>query len=62
MFNNMHKLDIISNVAIWIEMRGARNRVADDYLEVMLDRIYQDVAQKYLAELVYVKDTIKLKF
>jgi len=47
MFNNMHKLNLISNATIWMEMRGARNRVADDYLEVMLDRIYQDVARPY---------------
>jgi len=60
--NNMHKLDLISNVSLWMDMRSLRNRVAHDYQEVMLDKVYQAVSTKYFEELENTKNKITQKY
>ena len=56
LLNNMAKLDIISDIDLWFEMRNVRNRIVHDYLPEKIKEIYDDIMFKYSKELIKVKE------
>ena len=58
--NVMNKLDLISNVELWLDMRDIRNRIAFDYLPEKIEKIYHDIIFNFSLELDrLMKKTIK---
>ncbi len=49
--NVMNKLDLISDVELWLDMRDIRNRIAFDYLPEKIEKIYHDIIFKFSLEL-----------
>lgn len=51
LLNNMCKLDLISSVDLWIDMKDVRNRIVHDYLPDETKEIFDDIMTKYSNEL-----------
>lgn len=51
LLNRMHKLDLISGVEVWIELRDVRNRVVHDYLPEQLASLYALMTGSFAGEL-----------
>jgi hypothetical protein len=51
LLNNMCKLDLISSVDLWIDMKDVRNRIVHDYLPDETKEIFDDIMSKYCTEL-----------
>ena len=49
--HQMEKLELISNIDIWIEMRDIRNRIVHDYLPDKMAEMYQLVCTEFYTEL-----------
>jgi len=47
----MEKLELITNIDIWIEMRNIRNRIVHDYLPDKMAEMYQLVCTEFYTEL-----------
>lgn len=47
----MHKLGLVSNTEIWIEMREVRNKIAHEYLPEQVCRIYNEILGRFQSEL-----------
>ena len=47
----MEKLEIISSVGLWIDMREVRNRIAHDYLPGQIKHIYDEIMGAFGLEL-----------
>lgn len=63
LLNRMHKLDMISGVEIWIELRDVRNRVVHDYLPEQLESLYSLMTGGFASELLGLKNRLgKLAF
>ena len=56
---NMEKLNIISSVGIWIDMRDIRNRVVHDYLPHQIKEIYDLIMGEFKDELFLTKQKIE---
>lgn len=56
----MEKLELISNIDIWLDMRYIRNMIVDDYLPEKITEIYQLVRGKFYDELILLKSKIQL--
>ncbi len=54
--NTMHKLDVVSDVEIWMDMREVRNRVVHDDAPEQRRRLYRDIRGRFYAELLRVLD------
>ncbi len=57
MLLKMEKLNIISSVEIWIDMRDIRNRIVHDYLPQQLKDIFDTISNEFSKELAKVKKT-----
>jgi len=49
--HQMEKLELITNIDIWIEMRDIRNRIVHDYLPDKMAEMYQLVCTEFYTEL-----------
>jgi uncharacterized protein YutE (UPF0331/DUF86 family) len=56
---NMEKLNIISSVGIWVDMRDIRNRVVHDYLPDQVKEIYDLIMGEFKDELLLTKQKIE---
>jgi uncharacterized protein YutE (UPF0331/DUF86 family) len=52
----MHKLGIVSNVELVMDMRDVRNRVVHDYAPQQRERLHRDIRGRFYAELLRVVD------
>lgn len=43
LLNRMEKLDLITSVIRWLEMRDIRNRIVHDYLPEKVKKIYDSI-------------------
>lgn len=59
--NNMHKLNLITNTELWLDMRDIRNRIAHDYLPHQIKEIYDDITI-YTKEIQKLLDNISIYF
>ena len=50
--NRMEKLELISSVELWFEMREVRNRIVHDYLPNEVKQIYADLMGPFSKELI----------
>jgi len=51
LLNNMEKINLISSVDLWIDMRDVRNRIVYDYLPDVIKQIFDDIMGDYSSEL-----------
>ena len=51
LLNNMEKINLISSVDLWIDMRDVRNRIVYDYLPDEIKQIFDDIMGDYSSEL-----------
>ncbi len=51
LLHRMEKLELVSSVGLWIDMRDVRNRVVHDYLPEQVAALYADIAGPYAREL-----------
>jgi len=56
----MEKLELISNIDIWLDMRDIRNKIVDDYLPEKIAEIYQLVRGEFYDELILLESKIRL--
>lgn len=49
--HQMEKLELITDIDIWIEMRDIRNRIVHDYLPDKMAEMYQLVCTEFYTEL-----------
>ena len=47
----MEKLDLITNIDIWLEMRDIRNRIVHDYVPEKIAEMYQLIRTEFYTEL-----------
>lgn len=57
---NMEKLNLISSVEIWVDMRDIRNRVVHDYLPDQIKDIFDLIMGEFKDEILSVSGKIKL--
>ena len=55
LLNRMEKLEIITSVGLWFEMRNVRNRIVHDYLPGAFGQIIEDICSHFGEELRGVK-------
>ncbi|MFQ5685585.1 MAG: nucleotidyltransferase substrate binding protein [Candidatus Scalindua sp.] len=53
--NKMEKLNLISSVILWMQMRDVRNRIVHDYLPEVVAEIYRSIAGEFATELSSLK-------
>ena len=58
--NRMEKLNLISSVLVWMQMRDVRNRIVHDYLPEEIKDIYTSIMGTYGNELKSIKEKIGL--
>jgi hypothetical protein len=51
--NRMEKLELISSVEQWFNMRDVRNRIVHDYLPNEIKQMYDDIMGPFAAELKF---------
>lgn len=51
LLNRMEKVELISGVQFWMEMRDLRNRIVHDYLPGRVEEMYSLMMEKYGSEL-----------
>jgi len=56
----MEKLELISNIDIWLDMRDIRNKTVHDYLPEKIAEIYQLVRGEFYDELILLESKILL--
>jgi uncharacterized protein YutE (UPF0331/DUF86 family) len=56
---SMEKLNVISSVGIWIDMRDIRNRVVHDYLPYQVKEIHDSIMGEFKDELTLAKQKIE---
>lgn len=54
--NKMEKLNLISSVIMWMQMRDVRNRIVHDYLPEVVEEIYRSIAGEFATELLNLKN------
>ncbi len=57
----MEKLNLISSVEIWVDMRDIRNRVVHDYLPNQVKNIFDLVMGEFANELFELKKRVEVK-
>ena len=62
LLNRMEKVEMISSVSLWIEMREIRNLVVHDYLPGYVKDIYDSIMGKFGDELMNLKKRILTVF
>ncbi len=55
LLHRMEKYRVITRVALWIDLRDTRNRVAHEYLPGELAKVHADIVGPAAAELRYVQ-------
>lgn len=53
--NRMEKLNLISSVMRWMQMRDVRNRIVHDYLPEVIEEIYRSITGEFATELASLK-------
>ena len=56
--HQMEKIELISNIDIWLDMRDIRNKMVHDYLPEKMAEIYQLIRNDFYAEFVQLKRKI----
>ncbi|NLO19586.1 MAG: hypothetical protein GX121_06880, partial [Ignavibacteria bacterium] len=51
LLNNMSKIQLISSVDLWLDMKDVRNRIVHDYLPDETKQIFDDIIGAYSFEL-----------
>lgn len=54
--HQMEKLNIISNIDIWLDMRDIRNRIVHDYMLEKIAEMYQLIRHDFYSELNQLED------
>jgi len=57
--HQMEKLELISNIDIWLEMRDIRNRIVHDYVPEKIAEMYQLIRGEFYNELRQLDQKIK---
>ncbi len=61
LLNRMGKLEIISSITLWMQMRDIRNRIVHDYLPEEIKDMYDEIMDAFGKELLRLKTKL-LKF
>jgi len=56
--HQMEKLDFISNLDIWVDMRDIRNRIVHDYIPEKIAQMYQLIREDFYTELELLNNKI----
>jgi len=59
LLNNMEKVDFISSVSLWINMRNVRNQVVHTYSAEDIKKIYDNIIDHFGPELLKLKEKTK---
>jgi uncharacterized protein with HEPN domain len=59
LLNKMEKLDLVSSVQCWMEMRDVRNRIVHEYLPEEIQEIYDIIMGEYAIKLQNFESKIK---
>jgi len=57
--HRMEKLELISNIDVWLEMRDIRNRIVHDYVPEKIAEMYQLIRGEFYNELRQLDQKIK---
>lgn len=52
LLQRMHKLKLVADPGLWIEMRDLRNRIVHDYLPEQVQRFYEEMMARFVPELL----------
>lgn len=52
LLQRMHKLRLVAEPMLWIEMRDLRNRIVQDYLPEQVQRFYEEMMARFVPELL----------
>ncbi|MCK4252701.1 nucleotidyltransferase substrate binding protein [candidate division WOR-3 bacterium] len=55
LLNRMGKLEIISSITLWMQMRDVRNRIVHDYLPEEIKDMYDEIMDAFGKELLRLK-------
>lgn len=58
LLNTMNKLELITSVGLWIEMRNVRNRIVHDYLPEEIKQLFDSILLEYAQELIRLSEKI----
>ncbi len=58
LLNRIEKLNFITSLTLWMDMRDVRNRIVHDYLPEDLKELYELITGDFGSELLMVKDRI----
>lgn len=58
--NFAHKIGIVSDVEVWLEMRDFRNRIAHDYLPEQLAQIFAAIQGRFAHEIERTTEAIRI--
>jgi hypothetical protein len=59
LLNRMHKLDLITALTLWFEMRDLRNRLVHQYLPEQLEGFYALITGPFKVELLRLKEKLE---
>lgn len=59
LLNRMEKLELVTSVQRWMDMRDIRNRIVHDYLPEQLEKIYDDLMGTFSTELTELKQKLE---
>jgi uncharacterized protein with HEPN domain len=58
LLNRMEKMNLVSSVRIWLEMRDVRNRIVHDYSSASFTEIIQDIRSAFGGELLMLRKRV----
>jgi uncharacterized protein YutE (UPF0331/DUF86 family) len=58
LLNRMEKLEIISSITLWMQMRDVRNRIVHDYLPEEIKDMYDEIMDAFGKELLRLKEKL----
>ena len=62
LLNNMDKMELISSVDLWFDMRAVRNRIVHDYFPGQITRIYQSIVGDFYKEIADLRLKLELLY
>ena len=61
LLNRMEKLEIISSITLWMQMRDVRNRIVHDYLPEEIKDMYDEIMGSFGKELLRLKGRLEIE-
>lgn len=59
LINFMHKLGLISNVQLWLQMRDVRNKIVHDHLPEQTKYLFDSIMGDFYKEILFTSEKVK---